>query len=215
MTTRHLKQHCNSTPITEMIRIAMSELNLSARAYDRILKVARTIADLNPATLLRPNHISEAYSNPLRPHALGVNGGVNRPLRLDAVSPRNLWSCFVIPVSRATGLAQQLDRAAIRAAARYSATHHGTSFLSSRAEKRFREYPAGGSSDTPRKIYSGTKAFWNLAALTGWKTGLLKLDARVADTIPEWQSDPRKSRVTIRQLLDFSVAGAGIFSAWS
>jgi len=102
-------------------------------------------------------------------------------------------------------LAQQLDRAAIRAAARYSATHHGTSFLVIQSGKTlFEEYPAGGSSDTPRKIYSGTKAFWNLAALTAMEDGLLKLDARVADTIPEWQSEPRKSRVTIRQLLDFS-----------
>jgi magnesium chelatase family protein len=40
MTTRHLKQYCKLTQDSqELIRVAMSELNLSARAYDRILKV--------------------------------------------------------------------------------------------------------------------------------------------------------------------------------
>jgi len=121
------------------------------------------------------------------------------------VSPRNLCLVLSFLFLAQQALAQQLDRAAIRAAARYSATHHGTSFLVIQSGKTlFEEYPAGGSSDTPRKIYSGTKAFWNLAALTAMEDGLLKLDARVADTIPEWQSDLRKSRVTIRQLLDFS-----------
>jgi len=40
--------------------VAMSELNLSARAYDRILKVSRTIADLDGKTDIAPEHVSEA-----------------------------------------------------------------------------------------------------------------------------------------------------------
>jgi CubicO group peptidase (beta-lactamase class C family) len=110
---------------------------------------------------------------------------------------------MLVVADRAT--AQQLDPAAIRAAANYSANHHGASLLVIRRGKTLlEEYPIGGGPDTPRKIYSGTKAFWNLAALAAAEDGLLKLDERVADTIPEWQSDSRKSRVTIRQLLDFS-----------
>jgi hypothetical protein len=38
----------------------MSDVNLSARAYDRILKVSRTIADLDGKTDVAPNHVSEA-----------------------------------------------------------------------------------------------------------------------------------------------------------
>jgi magnesium chelatase family protein len=61
MQPRHIKQHCQlSDDSQELIRIAMTELNLSARAYDRILKVSRTIADLASAEEITPAHVSEA-----------------------------------------------------------------------------------------------------------------------------------------------------------
>ena len=61
MTTRHLKSHCQLDEAgQDLIKMAMTELNFSARAYDRILKVARTIADLEAAQSIQSHHISEA-----------------------------------------------------------------------------------------------------------------------------------------------------------
>jgi magnesium chelatase family protein len=61
MGSRELKAHCALDETTkELLKMAMAELNLSARAYDRILKVARTIADLAGAETIGSEHISEA-----------------------------------------------------------------------------------------------------------------------------------------------------------
>ncbi len=61
MTSRDLKKHCRlSRPVRELLERAMEELGLSARAWDRILKVSRTIADLAGAEEPDPAHVSEA-----------------------------------------------------------------------------------------------------------------------------------------------------------
>src|SRR5207244_2523416 len=61
MTTKHIKTVCQLDEAgQELIKMAMTELNFSARAYDRILKVARTIADLDAQENIQSQHISEA-----------------------------------------------------------------------------------------------------------------------------------------------------------
>jgi magnesium chelatase family protein len=61
MGTRELKEFCGvDDSIKQLLQYAMTDLKLSARAYDRILKVARTIADLAGAEKIAPEHISEA-----------------------------------------------------------------------------------------------------------------------------------------------------------
>ena len=58
---KEMKQHCRlDAECQELLKMAMAELNLSARAYDRILKVSRTIADLDNAPAIQSQHISEA-----------------------------------------------------------------------------------------------------------------------------------------------------------
>jgi magnesium chelatase family protein len=61
MTPRLLRKYCALEPDSmDLLRTAVTNLNLSARAYDRILKVARTIADLAGARKIQVAHIAEA-----------------------------------------------------------------------------------------------------------------------------------------------------------
>jgi magnesium chelatase family protein len=61
MGSRELKSYCALDETTmDLLKFAMTDMNLSARAYDRILKVARTIADLAGAEKIASEHVSEA-----------------------------------------------------------------------------------------------------------------------------------------------------------
>lgn len=61
MTERLLQTYCKLSPqSSELLRSAMERLQLSARAYSRILKVARTIADLDGSADIQMPHIAEA-----------------------------------------------------------------------------------------------------------------------------------------------------------
>jgi len=61
MRTRHIKKHCILTKEAKSIlETAMHKLSLSARAYTRILKVSRSIADLEASEHIQPYHVSEA-----------------------------------------------------------------------------------------------------------------------------------------------------------
>ncbi len=61
MGPREIEMHCQlDEKSMNLIKNAMQKLNLSARAYDRILKVSRTIADLSSSENIQPEHIAEA-----------------------------------------------------------------------------------------------------------------------------------------------------------
>ena len=61
MNTKQIRSYCKMDQASkDLLKNAMERLNLSARAYDRILKVARTIADLENSKDVNGNHISEA-----------------------------------------------------------------------------------------------------------------------------------------------------------
>jgi magnesium chelatase family protein len=65
MNTKHIREYC-ALDGCQLLKTAMERLNLSARAYDRILKVARTIADLDAALIFiaycRSNSVSKLGS---------------------------------------------------------------------------------------------------------------------------------------------------------
>ena len=61
MTTRELRQFCRLDDASlNLLKTAIDRLGLSARAYDRILKVSRTIADLEGVENIQAVHVSEA-----------------------------------------------------------------------------------------------------------------------------------------------------------
>jgi magnesium chelatase family protein len=75
MAARDIRRHCRlSAAVEELLRKAINRLGLSARAYHRILKVARTIGDLDGADELSVAHVSEAiqYRSLDRSHRPGA-----------------------------------------------------------------------------------------------------------------------------------------------
>jgi magnesium chelatase family protein len=61
MGVREIRQYCQLDRVGEqLLEQAMRHFGLSARAYDRIRKVARTIADLAGEETITPTHLSEA-----------------------------------------------------------------------------------------------------------------------------------------------------------
>ena len=61
MGSRQIREHCEpDTAGRQLIAAAMDDLGLSARAHDRILRVARTIADLEHSPRVTADHLAEA-----------------------------------------------------------------------------------------------------------------------------------------------------------
>ena len=61
MKTRQLREHCKlDADSQQMLRHAIQKLGLSGRSYDRVLKVARTISDLEGADDIQASHVAEA-----------------------------------------------------------------------------------------------------------------------------------------------------------
>ncbi len=96
-------------------------------------------------------------------------------------------------------------------AADYSAKNNGFSLLVMINDKIvYEQYTQGYTPETSYRLASGTKSFWGPLALVAQHEGLLTLDETVSDTITEWKEDPRKSKITVRQLLNFT---SGLFPA--
>jgi CubicO group peptidase (beta-lactamase class C family) len=101
----------------------------------------------------------------------------------------------------------------LEAASKYSADRSGYSFLVLKDGRViYEDYAHGDAADRTVSIFSGTKGFWCVAAAAAAQDGILKFDEPVSDTITEWRSDPNKSDIRVRDLLNFT---AGIESAFS
>lgn len=65
-------------------------------------------------------------------------------------------------------------------------------------------YANGGNARRPHALASGSKSFLGTAYAAAVQDGLVKFDDLACETLTEWKSDPRKSRITIRQLISLS-----------
>ncbi|MFH1003798.1 MAG: magnesium chelatase, partial [Chloroflexota bacterium] len=69
MTPAEVREYCRlEAPAQGLLQAAMKQFHLSARAFHRILKIARTIADLEGADTIQAHHLAEAIQHrPRRP----------------------------------------------------------------------------------------------------------------------------------------------------
>jgi CubicO group peptidase (beta-lactamase class C family) len=116
---------------------------------------------------------------------------------------RSGYSALVLlTLATARSLSAEIQSSDCARAANYSESRRGVSMLVMQNGRTiFEDYANGGSASGRWPIFSGTKSFWGVAALAAVHDGLFRLDDVVSDTITEWKNDPRKSRITIRQLL--------------
>ncbi len=89
-------------------------------------------------------------------------------------------------------------------AAEHSIAHQGhTLLIMQHGHVIYESYDNEWEPDEPHGIASGTKSFFGPLAAAAVDDGLLSFDELASDTITEWKVDPRKRRITIRQLLTF------------
>lgn len=104
-----------------------------------------------------------------------------------------------------SALFAQLAPESIQRARDYSAANNGRALVVyEHGNLRFEDYYSGYRKGEPLHIFSGTKSFFGVLAVIAEEEGLLSLDERVADTLPEWREDPRKAQIRVRDLLDFT-----------
>lgn len=98
--------------------------------------------------------------------------------------------------------AQAPSAAQFERAVTYAARTDGQALLVMHRGRIVHErYLGDGSAAKSMMLASGSKSFVGVATIAAVADGLLRLDQPVADLLPEWKRDPRKSRVTVRQLL--------------
>lgn len=110
------------------------------------------------------------------------------------------------PLPTSVARHSSLPERQIQAAAAYSEAFAGRAFLVLQDGRVIAERYAGGwGAARPHALASGTKSFTGIVAAAALADGVItSLDERVAETLTEWQADPRKSTITVRELLTLS-----------
>jgi CubicO group peptidase (beta-lactamase class C family) len=135
--------------------------------------------------------------------AAGGPGEPPLPFLRRLIGLRYALSIFPLLFATSTSASAKIQAADCVRAAKYSESKRGVSVLVMQDGRTiFERYANGGSARERWPIFSGTKSFWGIGAFAAVREGLFKLDDSVSDTITEWKGDPRKSQITIRQLLN-------------
>src|SRR5216110_2423984 len=149
--------------------------------------------------------LSRRLPNSLGPTGTRKNTTATKMLQFSVSSCSSWLNCRLVTLLIAvpTIASAEIQPSDCVRAAKYSESKRGVSMLvMQNGHTIFEHYANGGSARGRWPIFSGTKSFWGIAALAAVRDGLFKLDDPVSDTITEWKSDPRKSQITIRQLLN-------------
>ena len=122
----------------------------------------------------------------------------------------SVFAILIILVLSVFGAAQAEsdlnERKRFKLAADYSKNYRGLAVLIVKADKIvFEEYQNGHSAETAHQLASGTKSFAGVILAAAIEDKLIKsFDEKVSDTIIEWKTDARKSKITLRQLLSLT-----------
>lgn len=124
---------------------------------------------------------------------------------------RSLLTSLLVSVAAVSTIYSQTvttltDKQKYETAAEYSRSHNGVAVLVMKGDKIvFEDYVDEAAEDLPWFLASGTKSFSGVMCAAAIEDKLIKnFDEKIADTITEWKSDPRKSKITIRQLLSLT-----------
>lgn len=118
--------------------------------------------------------------------------------------------CLCFSVLAGTWGCRGMDNAAHAEAARYLESVNGHAMLVYEEGRLvFERYFNGYQAGTPHLLASGTKSFSGFMAVAAQEDGLLSLDEKISATLTEWEEDPQKKDITLRQLLSLSSGIAG------
>jgi CubicO group peptidase (beta-lactamase class C family) len=123
------------------------------------------------------------------------------------------WCLIFASISLHQAASADISSASCEAAQKYSAERRGLSLLVLQDDHIVYEaYSNGFGPDQITSIYSGTKGFWCAAAVAAEQDDILDLDEPVKNTITEWQAEPDKANIRVRDLLHFTAGIEPVFA---
>jgi len=117
-------------------------------------------------------------------------------------SAMNLCLFFALAALTPSAAPSAPPQAAMKAAADYSKAHNGqTCLVMFDGKIVFERYDNGGAADKVQMLASGSKSFVGVAAVAAVQDQIIRLDDPVCEALTEWKDDPKKAKITYRQLL--------------